>query len=832
MVGVSYLIIFIYLKSFVSSTEDCPRKICNCLGDIVDCEKNNFLNVPDNIPKWTRELNLNNNNIVSLRGDNWKNLTNLTELKLNKNNVVNITKDSLDNLKRLKFLEINRNHLVHIEALSFKSLEQLSVLKLKRNRIRQLTDGVFFGLKRIQSLILDYNYVQVIAKGWLYDLGKLKELSINNNRIHQIEMDAWEFCRDLGTLDLSSNKLKAIKRDTFKYLSMLKKLNLNSNNISYIEENAFSHVPNLKTLLLSSNKLSGVIEGGNGVFRSLASLQVFTLALNNIKSINTYAFEGLASLRQFDLSNNNITSVQKRAFNEMTSLEALQINTTMLLCDCHLRWFFDWLKSKRLEVHTICAYPKWLRNKSLLSIPPNNLTCDDQLKPRLTQEPDLEIMALKGGNISISCVAMSSSPSPMTFQWKKDNIDLTDAVVINRRIGQDGKNTEMESQLNISKVQQTDAGKYQCVVSNTFGTTYSQKSSITVLIYPKFEKIPQNVTVPAGDTAKLECAATGEPPPEIAWQKDGGTDFPAATERRMHVMFSDDVFFIVRAKPSDMGMYSCIAHNIAGTIVANATLVIQEKPYFVKEMLSKEVTEGESVVLQCMAGGSPKPSIVWLKDKNSIKTTERHFFTAEDQLMIIVDTHLSDSGTYICQLNNSLGQVMGYSQVTVKRAGITDSDMMGIIIITVVCCAVCTSIIWVVIIYQTRRKIPPPGTEMSQPEEIPSEYTERMNNFGDDASEHSSCKDSGTGDSAKRSNDDLLPGDEYTLIINGINPNDKNSTMRRVSLVYLVPEGNNSHTPLLHSDNLYPRSTNHDRLPSTSTTVDVEPNAVSIEPKG
>lgn len=109
------------------------------------------------------------------------------------------------------------------------------------------------------------------------------------------------------------------------------------------------------------------------------------------------------------------------------------------------------------------------------------LIIDDLLKPRLTQEPDLEIMALKGGNISLSCIAMSSSPSPMTFQWKKDNVDLTDAVIINKRIAQDGKNTEMESQLNISKVQLSAAGKYQCVVSNTFGTTYSQKSSITVL---------------------------------------------------------------------------------------------------------------------------------------------------------------------------------------------------------------------------------------------------------------------------------------------------------------------------------------------------------------
>lgn len=57
--------------------------------------------------------------------------------------------------------------------------------------------------------------------------------------------------------------------------------------------------------------------------------------------------------------------------------------------------------------------------------------------------------------------------------------------------------------------------------------------------------------------------------------------------------------------------------------------------------------------------------------------------------------------------------------------------------------------------------------------------------------------------------------------------------MRRVSLVYLATEGNTSHIPLLHTDNPYPRSTNHDRLPVEQSTVDAEPpNEIVIETKG
>jgi hypothetical protein len=97
------------------------------------------------------------------------------------------------------------------------------------------------------------------------------------------------------------------------------------------------------------------------------------------------------------------------------------------------------------------------------------------------------------------------------------------------------------------------------------------------LVFPTFTKTPVDIRVKAGNTARLECHAEGSPPPEVAWKKDGGDDFPAARERRMHVMSNDDVFFIVNVKAADMGVYSCTAQNVAGVIVANATLTVLGK---------------------------------------------------------------------------------------------------------------------------------------------------------------------------------------------------------------------------------------------------------------
>uniref|UniRef100_A0A3B5MF81 Ig-like domain-containing protein n=1 Tax=Xiphophorus couchianus TaxID=32473 RepID=A0A3B5MF81_9TELE len=92
-------------------------------------------------------------------------------------------------------------------------------------------------------------------------------------------------------------------------------------------------------------------------------------------------------------------------------------------------------------------------------------------------------------------------------------------------------------------------------------------------------RTPRDSTIRTGYTARLECAAEGHPAPQIAWQKDGGTDFPAARERRMHVMPDDDVFFITDVKPEDMGVYSCTAKNTAGTVSANATLTVLGKRF-------------------------------------------------------------------------------------------------------------------------------------------------------------------------------------------------------------------------------------------------------------
>ncbi|CAF96299.1 unnamed protein product, partial [Tetraodon nigroviridis] len=629
--------------------------------------------------------------------------------------------------------ELSRNRVRRVEGLTFHGLHALRSLKMQRNGLGRLMDGAFWGLSNMEVLQLDYNNLTEVNKGWLYGLLTLQQLHLSHNAISRIQPDAWEFCQKLAELDLSSNHLSRLEESSFAGLSLLEALHLGSNRVSFIADGAFRGLSNLQVLDLQKNEISWTIEDMNGPFSALERLKKLFLQGNQIRSVTKKSFSGLDALQHLDLSNNAIMSVQANAFSQIRNLQELRLNTSSLLCDCQLKWLPVWVAEQSFppSVNASCAHPQMLKGRSVFAVSQDEFVCDDFPKPQITVQPETQ-SSLRGSNVTFVCSAASSSDSPMTFAWKKDNEVLNDAEIHNQahlRIqagaGGDTEVTEYTTTLQLHTVDFSSEGKYQCVISNHFGSSYSNKARLTVNMLPSFTKTPMDLSIRAGATARLECAAVGHPSPQIAWQKDGGTDFPAARERRMHVMPEDNVFFIVDVKTEDIGVYSCTAQNTAGAISANATLTVLETPSFLRPLVDRTVAKGETAVLQCIAGGSPAPRLNWTKDDSPLVVTERHFFAAANQLLIIVDTTEADAGEYTCEMSNTLGTERGNVRLAVLpnpncesgvQGGVgiammggagSDGDgwtTVGIVIIAVVCCVVGTSLVWVVIIYHTRRR--------------------------------------------------------------------------------------------------------------------------------
>uniref|UniRef100_A0A8C3AUA8 Leucine-rich repeats and immunoglobulin-like domains 3 n=1 Tax=Cyclopterus lumpus TaxID=8103 RepID=A0A8C3AUA8_CYCLU len=696
-------------------------------NNIVEIKASSFPTLP------LKNLFLNNNRISALETGCFTNLSSsLQVLRLNRNRLSAIPAKMFQ-LPNLQHLELSRNRVRRVEGLTFHGLHALRSLKMQRNGLSRLMDGAFWGLSNMEVLQLDYNNLTEVSKGWLYGLLTLQQLHLGHNAISRIRPDAWEFCQKLSELDLSFNHLSRLEESSFVGLSVLDELHIGNNRVSFIADGAFRGLSNLQKLDLQNNEISWTIEDMNGPFSALDKLKKLFLQGNQIRSVTKKSFSGLDALQHLDLSNNAIMSIQANAFSQMKNLQELRLNTSSLLCDCQLKWLPVWVAEQTFMpcVNASCAHPQMLKGRSMFAVSQEEFVCDDFPKPQITVQPETQ-SALKGTNVTFVCSAASSSDSPMTFAWKKDNEVLNDAEIHNQahlrlQGGTAGETevTEYTTTLELRNVEFSSEGKYQCVISNHFGSSYSTKARLTVNMMPSFTKMPMDLSIRAGATARLECAAVGHPSPQIAWQKDGGTDFPAARERRMHVMPEDDVFFIVDVKTEDIGVYSCTAQNTAGAISANATLTVLETPSFLRPLMDRTVAKGETAVLQCIAGGSPHPRLNWTKDDSPLVVTERHFFAAANQLLIIVDAAEADAGKYTCEMSNALGTERGNVLLAVipnpncdsgVQGGVgvgmvsgagSDGDgwtTVGIVIIAVVCCVVGTSLVWVVIIYHTRRR--------------------------------------------------------------------------------------------------------------------------------
>ena len=104
---------------------------------------------------------------------------------------------------------------------------------------------------------------------------------------------------------------------------------------------------------------------------------------------------------------------------------------------------------------------------------------DEYPKPRIIEDPASQ-MSIKGDNVSLICRATSTANAPLNFTWKHDNVEW-DSTFQTDHASSDRGITEASSTLHITNVTHSNAGKYQCMVTNNYGTTYSAKAKINVL---------------------------------------------------------------------------------------------------------------------------------------------------------------------------------------------------------------------------------------------------------------------------------------------------------------------------------------------------------------
>ncbi|XP_055300618.1 leucine-rich repeats and immunoglobulin-like domains protein 2 isoform X2 [Sitodiplosis mosellana] len=708
-------------------TELCPKE-CSCLNDFMTCTRPHLKHLPK-VPQFIQSLELPQNNFDAVMCEQGiRNLPNLIDLNLNdnkleripimhgvaaletlelaNNEIGEITLAALQLLPNLKHLDLSRNMILAIATNSFpkqnniqklflnnnqittldrrafEPLVQLNELKINKNRISELPVGLFAKLKKLKKLDLANNHLTKIEKGGLLNITALSKLNLANNSIHTIGKDCWEFTQRIIHLDLSQNQLAEINVGTFDKLNKLKILDLHANQITTISSGALNATYNLESLDLSQNRISAAIEDSYGPFASLNKLDTIYLNDNNIKAINKNAFLGLVSLIKLDISNNNITTIQDGAFQDQYNTQLLQhlhINSTDLICDCHVSWFYFWAKNaqstgvkrqsgeRKGNIDVRCAFPFSLRNRRLLQLQKDDLTCHETPKPQMVDEPKSSILAIKGTNQTIECTAFVTVGSDIVFTWKHDNNDIDAALIESKTRRKDENRLRIKERM-VERRREANRSPLRTKVSAPKVPLWSSGS--------KFSKFDDSEDEYEGDDEEVGGELDeGEYETENHYDgEEDSIDEVVATVEDIEAnipinsTMATSRLHLINVDSRTAGRYQCIASNNFGTAYSQKFKVtVASYPVFTKQPTNITVRTSERIQLDCAVDGDPKPQIYWQFNFGNdfpAARERRMQIMDNDESFIIDNAKTSDRGIYTCTAENSAGII--HTNVTVE----------------------------------------------------------------------------------------------------------------------------------------------------------------------
>ncbi|XP_066493850.1 basement membrane-specific heparan sulfate proteoglycan core protein isoform X4 [Tiliqua scincoides] len=270
--------------------------------------------------------------------------------------------------------------------------------------------------------------------------------------------------------------------------------------------------------------------------------------------------------------------------------------------------------------------------------------------PTVSVMPEGSVRVKVGKSISLDC--LGSGEPRVLVRWSK--------VGVRQKVEhQTLLPLESRAVLKISSAKLEDAGTYVCMAQNTLGTAEAQVDVSVEAVHgrPGVPEVTVNPTqtVVAGQTARLQCSATGDPMPTIHWSK---LRAPLPWQHQVE----NGTLIIPRAAQQDSGQYICNASNSAGFTEAFIVLDVETPPYATSLPDVASIRAGEALQLQCLAHGTPPLRYEWTKANGSLSGRAM----VREGILHISPTTRRDSGTYRCLVSNRVGSAEALAQVQVQ----------------------------------------------------------------------------------------------------------------------------------------------------------------------
>jgi hypothetical protein len=251
--------------------------------------------------------------------------------------------------------------------------------------------------------------------------------------------------------------------------------------------------------------------------------------------------------------------------------------------------------------------------------------------PSISSNPESKT-ACTGTSVSFT---VSASGSGLNYQWRKNSTNIS------------GANS---STYNISSVKLTDAGNYDCVVSNACGSPVtSTQATLSVDETPSITTQPVSKTVCKGSVVNFSVTAAGT---NISYQwKKNNVNIDGATQSSYTINSADD---------ADAGTYSVAVSGKCNppAVSTNATLTIAKPAVITKHPEDKEVCVDAALFMGVESTGSGL-TYQWRKNGVNIQN-------AKESTLLIQKVKESDSGNYDVIVTGQCGSPVTSSPAIVK----------------------------------------------------------------------------------------------------------------------------------------------------------------------
>ncbi|KAG8178107.1 hypothetical protein JTE90_017454 [Oedothorax gibbosus] len=200
-----------------------------------------------------------------------------------------------------------------------------------------------------------------------------------------------------------------------------------------------------------------------------------------------------------------------------------------------------------------------------------------------------------------------------------------------------------------------------CIIVSIFGCV-QQVFSIQTKDAPKIQKFSFKDNILEGEIVSVQCFAVAKTIPILyGWMKNGKK---ISSVENIRFSNTDEISSLILDPVSlnDSGNYTCTASNSAGSDQFTTLLSVKARPHWISTPSDTITTLGSIISLECVASGSPMPTIKWKKysgSKSSDLVSLKYVIDEKHQkknnsLLRIPSVTYEDAGTYSCEADNGI----------------------------------------------------------------------------------------------------------------------------------------------------------------------------------